>query len=90
MAEVENSFGSNLCRCTGYRAIIDTFRSFAHDANYTLKDRLKDIEVFNRIYLLNFHKLIELTGFFLRMLITSSRVGIARLRNVPEDAKIWR
>ncbi|CAG4961688.1 unnamed protein product [Colias eurytheme] len=41
MAELENSFGSNTCRCTGYRPILDTIKSFATDAP---KDVLLDIE----------------------------------------------
>lgn len=32
MLEVQNAFGSNLCRCTGYRPIMDAFRKFAKDA----------------------------------------------------------
>ncbi|CAG9788277.1 unnamed protein product [Diatraea saccharalis] len=39
--EIENSFGSNTCRCTGYRPILDAFKSFAKDAP---KPKLQDIE----------------------------------------------
>ncbi|XP_037946122.1 indole-3-acetaldehyde oxidase-like [Teleopsis dalmanni] len=42
--EVENSFGGNICRCTGYRPILDAMKSFAADNTY---DMLLDIEELN-------------------------------------------
>ncbi|KAJ0176238.1 hypothetical protein K1T71_008412 [Dendrolimus kikuchii] len=44
MREVENSFASNICRCTGYRSIADAFKTFAIDTDEALLQKLTDVE----------------------------------------------
>ena len=42
MLEIEQAFGSNICRCTGYRPILQAFKKFASDAHNPLE--IPDIE----------------------------------------------
>ena len=42
---VEQSMDGNLCRCTGYRPILDAFKTFAADTDDKTKQIVHDIEV---------------------------------------------
>lgn len=44
MGEVENAFGGNICRCTGYRPILAAFKTFCKDANQEILGQYPDIE----------------------------------------------
>lgn len=44
MMQIERSFAGNICRCTGYRPILDAFKSFATDL-----DNIKDMEDLHEI-----------------------------------------
>lgn len=45
MLEIEESFASNVCRCTGYRPILKAFKKFAKD--YPGASKIPDIEDLN-------------------------------------------
>ncbi|XP_011694377.1 PREDICTED: xanthine dehydrogenase 1-like isoform X1 [Wasmannia auropunctata] len=49
MQQIENSFGSNICRCTGYRPILDAFKGFANDAPPSMVKNICDIEELYKI-----------------------------------------
>jgi hypothetical protein len=45
MQDVEDSFDGNICRCTGYRPILDAFKSFAIDAPEELLKKCAEFKV---------------------------------------------
>ncbi|CAG7828777.1 unnamed protein product [Allacma fusca] len=44
MQQIEDNYDGNLCRCTGFRPILDAMKSFAIDAPEELKAKARDIE----------------------------------------------
>ncbi|XP_059172964.1 xanthine dehydrogenase-like [Physella acuta] len=44
MKDVEDAFDSTICRCTGYRPILDAMKSFASDAPSSISRGIIDIE----------------------------------------------
>ncbi|KAL7640339.1 UNVERIFIED_CONTAM: hypothetical protein RMT77_008603 [Armadillidium vulgare] len=42
--QIENILDGNICRCTGYRPIMDAFKSFGSNAPLQLYSQLRDIE----------------------------------------------
>jgi xanthine dehydrogenase/oxidase len=47
--EIEDSFDGNMCRCTGYRPILEAFKSFASDASPDITKKCDDIEDFCKV-----------------------------------------
>lgn len=46
MQDVEESMDGNICRCTGYRPILDGFKAMSGDASEELKRKFPDVTFF--------------------------------------------
>ena len=46
--DIEDLIDGNICRCTGYRPILDAFKSFANDKNLDLQNANAQLELVRR------------------------------------------
>ncbi|KAI5643279.1 molybdopterin-binding domain of aldehyde dehydrogenase domain-containing protein [Phthorimaea operculella] len=46
--DIEKSFGSNICRCTGYRPILEAFKTFATDTGVADLPDIEDLNICNK------------------------------------------
>lgn len=69
--EIEDAFGGNICRCTGYRSILSAFKSFSKEKIIPPFDNSFDIEDFNEC-LLSKRNCIEKCSFSCNKLLNSS------------------
>ncbi|XP_070499175.1 uncharacterized protein [Chironomus tepperi] len=85
MEEIENSFGGNICRCTGYRPILDAFKTLASDANENNQEICNDIEDWHLV------KICSKTGSACE---GSCKVGTSKQKEISKplifnDDRMW-
>lgn len=44
MEQVEDAFDGNICRCTGYRPILDAFKAMSGNASEELKRKMAQVK----------------------------------------------
>ncbi len=72
--EVEDNFDGNICRCTGYRPILDAMKSFASE-DKECNFECVDIEVNARI-MPTLHNCLLLALFRILVEVVAVRVGV--------------
>ena len=71
MKDIESTLDGNICRCTGYRPIMDAFKTFAKDSPPELKSRCVDLEVSLRLT-------VKIVQQFLTPFSRASRIWVTR------------
>ncbi|XP_039281010.1 indole-3-acetaldehyde oxidase [Nilaparvata lugens] len=87
MQEIEDSFGGNICRCTGYRSILGAFKSFAKDASEDLKTCV-DIEELTVICPRTKEECHTLCGDMCDRAMSPS-LDKSKIQLIADDGKTW-
>lgn len=81
MRDVEDAFDGNVCRCTGYRPILDAFKSFAMDASKSMEKLSHDIEDLGTD--------LSCSGRACNGICSNSARSVKLIRNVCGDGRQW-
>ncbi|CAH0755277.1 unnamed protein product [Diatraea saccharalis] len=86
MLEIEKSFASNVCRCTGYRPILEAFKTFASDAPKPQDIDIEDLGICQKLQSVCNLRVCHIDEWYI---ITEKEVEAQTKKIILNDGSIW-